>query len=72
MEHTQHLTPNTGGELKQVQDSMDINEKIDEERLSQSPYQHLQTAVHELESSKLYKKAMWKGMRIIFSPYYEG
>lgn len=60
MEQTHHAANNSAGELKQVQDMMDTNEKIDEERLSQAPYQHLQTLIHPLESSKAYKTARWK------------
>lgn len=58
---TAHLPiPRTNSELDHVKGSSDSGEKVDEERLSQAPYQNLQTHVHELESTRAYKMARWK------------
>lgn len=49
-----------GGKPEQVQDVMDVEGKVDVERLSQAPYQDLQTHIHPFESTRAYKIARWK------------
>lgn len=55
---------NAGGKPEQLQDVMDADGKVDEERLSQAPYQNLQTLVHPFESTRAYKMARWKSMAV--------